>query len=365
MNVAVVILESTAAQYLGLYGAGEDPMPALTKLAGRAVVFDAAYAVYPESVKGLYATVCGASPRVGEPLEASLADPCSPLPKAFSAAGYRTGLFHAGRFGYLGMDKLVEQSGFDVAEDAGAIGGVAKSSFGVDEASTVARAIGWINDDADARPFFALYMPAAGHHPYASALPGPFSTSTEFGRYRNAIHETDEALGDFLAALPRDTVVMVFGDHGEAFGQHGGNSGHTLAIWEENVHVPMLIAIPGVTDTPRRVASPVSVLEVEATLLDLIGAARVPGQRASSMLAGADHIAPFFADYSLNWMGVRDGCWKLIYAPEEDRARLFNLCEDPGETSDVSGRFQTVNDELIKRVEQLFAVRVRPRRVAS
>jgi arylsulfatase A-like enzyme len=158
---------------------------------------------------------------------------------------------------------------------------------------------------------------------------------------------------------------MVFGDHGEAFGQHGGNFGHTLAIWEENVRVPMLISIPGVTVTPRRVTSPVSVLEVEATLLDLIGAARVPGQRASSMLADVNHVAPFFADYSLNWMGVRDGCWKLLYDRDDERTSLFNLCEDPGETSDVAGRFQPLHDELVERVEQLFAVRVRPRRVAS
>jgi len=370
MNVVVVILESTAAQYLGLYGAGEDPMPTLTGLAGRSVVFDAAYAVYPESVKGLYATLCGTGPRIGEPLEASLGDPCSPLPEAFRAAGYRTGLFHAGRFGYLGMDKLVEQSGFDVAEDAGAIGGVVRSSFGVDEASTVARTLGWIQKSDDARPFFAMYMPAAGHHPYASAIPGPFKGETEFDRYRNALHETDLALAQLVSGLSspeiiNPTLLVVFADHGEAFGQHGGNRGHTLAIWDENVHVPMLVSIPGVTATPRRVTSPVSVLAVGATLLDLIGVGQAPGRRASSMLTDINPAVPFFADYSTDLFGVRDGCWKLQYAKDDERTQLFNLCDDPGETSDVAGRFQAIHDELVKRVEQFFAVRVRPRRVAA
>lgn len=370
MNVVVVILESTAAQYLGMYGAASDPMPNLTKLAARSVVFDAAYAVYPESVKGLYATLCGTSPRIGEPLEASLGDPCSPLPRAFRAAGYRTGLFHAGRFGYLDMDKLVAQSGFDVAEDAGAIGGVVRSSFGVDEASTVKRTLDWINKRDDPRPFFAMYMPAAGHHPYASNVPGPFGNAAEFDRYRNALHEADLALGQLIDALGNPTVInptllIVFSDHGEAFGQHGGNSGHTMAIWEENVHVPMLIAIPGATAASRRVESPVSLLDVGATLLDLIGAARSPGQGASSMLSDGDRSVPFFADYSREILGIRDGCWKLQYERSEERTQLFNVCEDPGETSDVTGRFETVHDELVKLVEQFFAVRVRPRRVPA
>ena len=50
-NVILIALESTAAQYLSLYGASPDPMPNLTGLAEHAIVFEHAYAVYPESIK--------------------------------------------------------------------------------------------------------------------------------------------------------------------------------------------------------------------------------------------------------------------------------------------------------------------------
>src|SRR6185437_6276043 len=60
LNVVMVSLESTAAQYLSLFGGGHQVMPNLTALAGRALVFDNAYAVYPESIKGLYSVLCSA-----------------------------------------------------------------------------------------------------------------------------------------------------------------------------------------------------------------------------------------------------------------------------------------------------------------
>lgn len=365
MNVVVVILESTAAQYLGLYGAADDPMPNLTRLAENSVVFDAAYAAYPESVKGLYATLCGRRPRMGAPLAASLDDQCVPLPKSLGAAGYRTALFHSGRFGYLGMNDLVNRSGFDLAEDAGAIGGVVQSSFGVDEASTAGRMIDWIRKTDDARPFFAMYMPAAGHHPYASNVPGLFSAATEFGRYQNALHETDLAITQLLDALRapsilNPTLLMVFGDHGEAFGQHGGNAGHTLAIWEENVHVPMLVSIPGVTTGLTRIMSPASVLDVAPTILDLIGKSSPDEGDGITLLTPTPRIAPFFADYSVNWVGARDGCWKLLFDRDDGRAQLYDVCKDPGETSDVSRQFQKVRDELLRRTGVFFSVRIPP-----
>src|SRR5208283_268974 len=67
-SVIMVSLESTAAQYLSLYGSGYDVMPNLGAMAQRAVVFENAYAVYPESIKGLFSVLCAVFPeRNSEP----------------------------------------------------------------------------------------------------------------------------------------------------------------------------------------------------------------------------------------------------------------------------------------------------------
>jgi hypothetical protein len=339
-NVVMIILESTGAQYLASYGAADDPMPTMTALAAEAVQFDAAYAVYPESVKGLFAVLCSKAPAFDVSVQAHAAAPCSPLPRVLRESGYRTALFHSGRFGYLGMDALIARQGFDVAEDAGAIGGQVESSFGVDEPATVNRMLAWVDGLDRTRPFFLLYMPVAGHHPYATPEPGPFADPGELGRYKNALRHGDRALRtllDGVRGLERDTAFVVFGDHAEAFGQHDGNFGHTLFAYDENVRVPLLMSIPGLMTRPVRPRQVASVLDVAPTLLDLLDVPAPRDYQGSSLLSGPGRMALFFTDYALGWAGLRDGCWKFLHEVEGRRSKLFDVCLDSRETRDRAG----------------------------
>ena len=56
------MLESTGTWPLKPYGAAVDPMPNLSNLAGSSIIFENAYSVYPESIKGLFATLCSRYP---------------------------------------------------------------------------------------------------------------------------------------------------------------------------------------------------------------------------------------------------------------------------------------------------------------
>ncbi len=111
-NIVMVSLESTAAQYLSFHGGEYDLTPNLTALASNAVVFDNAYAVYPESIKGLFSVLCSTYPAFDSQPEAYEHVPCPSLPEQLSAAGYRTALFHSGRFDYLGMKSVIENRGY-------------------------------------------------------------------------------------------------------------------------------------------------------------------------------------------------------------------------------------------------------------
>jgi hypothetical protein len=73
------------------------------------------------------------------------------------------------------MRGVIDRRGFDQLEDAGTIGGVVDSSFGIDETSTVDRILRWIDELAPSDRFFATYLPIAGHHPYATNAAGPIS----------------------------------------------------------------------------------------------------------------------------------------------------------------------------------------------
>jgi glucan phosphoethanolaminetransferase (alkaline phosphatase superfamily) len=342
-HIVMVSLESTAAQYLGLYGANPDVMPNLSALAEHAIVFDHAYAVYPESIKGLFSILCSSYPAFDTAAESYDAVPCTSIAGVLSRRGYRTALFHSGRFGYLGMDAIIRERGYDILEDAGDIGGRRNSSFGVDEPSTVARILNWIDGVAEGDRFFVTYLPIAGHHPYDAPESGPFPERTDFDRYRNALHDGDAALGTLIRGirargLEERTLWIVFADHGEAFGQHDGNYGHTFQIFDENVRVPMIIAAPGLVARQARSTQIVSLIDTAPTLLDLIGEPAPARYDGRSMLDGAPRIAFFFADYSRGLLGLRDGRFKMIYELDSRRAKLYDLHDDAGERRDVARR---------------------------
>jgi arylsulfatase A-like enzyme len=316
-------------------------MPSLTALSSNALVFDSAYAVYPESIKGLFSILCSTSPAFDVDAEAYGGVACSPLPGALRRAGYRTAMFHSGRFAYLGMEAIIGNRGFEVLEDAGHIGGNHESSFGVDEPSTVARMLSWIDGLPHGERFFLMYLPIAGHHPYDSPGRGVFPNADEFGRYRNALRYGDEALGALIDGLRArglgdNTLWIVFGDHGEAFGQHEGNYGHTFYLYDENVRVPFVVSAPGLTQGRTRVRRVVSLLDTAPTILDLLGLKAPAGYQGASMLDATPRMALFFTDYSRPLAGLRDGPWKFVYELDAARGRLFDSRTDAGERIDVA-----------------------------
>jgi arylsulfatase A-like enzyme len=340
-NVVLVSLESTGAQYLRLYGGAEDVTPNLDRLAASGVVFENAYAVYPESIKGLFSILCSRFPAFDTAAEIYAKTPCRSIAAVLGRAGYQTALFHSGRFGYLGMESIVEDRGYGTLEDAGAIGGHHQSSFGVDEPSTVARVLSWIDALPREQPFFVTYLPIAGHHPYETPEPGPFPTREEIGRYRNALRYGDAALGTLMAGLrarglDERTVWVVLGDHGEALGQHQGNYGHTFFLYEENVRVPFVIAAPGAT-AGQRSRTMVSLVDTAPTILDLLGITSPITYQGRTALDGRPRMALFFTDYSLGLIGLRDGPWKFVHELESGRSKLFDLTRDPRETVNVAG----------------------------
>lgn len=339
-SVVWIMLESTGARYLAPYGAAADPMPNVTALAASGLVFDHAYTVYPESIKALFAALCASEPaaftaasRYREGVR-----PCASLATVLSGAGYRTALFHSGRFVYLGMADVLAGRGFQELYDAGDVGGQFASSFGVDEPATVRRMLQVVDSARPGEPFFLMYLPIAGHHPYESPGDGPrpFGEADGFHRYLSDLAMGDAALGTLIQGLRErgldDRILWVIsGDHGQAFFQHEGNFAHSLYIYEENVQIPLILAIPGALDAPIHVPQLASTIDVAPTVLDLLGMARPASSQGRSLLAPKPGIARFFTDHTLWQVGLRQGRWKLIHEMGTGRTMLFDLSSDPNE----------------------------------
>ncbi|MEO6710245.1 MAG: sulfatase-like hydrolase/transferase, partial [Planctomycetota bacterium] len=164
---------------------------------------------------------------------------------------------------------------------------------------------------ATGSPFFAFALLDSAHQtydfpagdapfkPYAEELDYLEMARTHDGllreqvrnRYKNALHYVDSVAGSMLDALEssgqlENTIVLVTGDHGEEFAEHG-HWGHTSNFAPEQVEVPLLLRGPGIAVGVE--TRPTSHVDVAATLLEACGLS--PAQRRSWTL-GENLLAP-------------------------------------------------------------------------
>jgi len=182
-------------------------------------------------------------------------------------------------------------------------------------------------------------------------------------RYEERVRIVDGRIGALIQRLKAlevydQTVIVVVGDHGEGFGEHGvvGHVGEWW-LWEETLAVPFLVKPAGDGAPGGEVAVPVSLVDVTPTILELAGLP-VPGDFDGRSLAPAVHGAalesiPIFASIMGTTIGVRDGDWKLV-APcvtRPGRAALrfllHDLAHDPLEQRNLITAQPAVADRLL------------------
>jgi arylsulfatase A-like enzyme len=184
--------------------------------------------------------------------------------------------------------------------------------------------------------------------------------------YDASVAFADEEIGRLLEHLPEETLVVITGDHGEEFREHGGFlHGHT--VYEELVHVPLLVTGPGIC-SDRTNDELVSHVDIGPTIAELAG---IPGfddasgrSLSASLLRGRSsrRSAPVFSILEVGEskvIGVRRDSWKLVYDDVNERATLFDLSTDPGELQDVAAAEPRVLRKFID------AIRDRRSRVAE
>ena len=171
----------------------------------------------------------------------------------FQSQGYQTGLFAASDLRFEGLAAFYKNMKYDKFHHYGIAPKSFKAknylnSWGGDDHSMVEEALKWFKIASKAgKPFFAHLLPDATHHPYSvpEGYKTPFTGGDpRFTKYRNAMHYTDYAFGLLVAGLKEqglyeDTVIILTGDHGEAFGRANGdhprNFLHKNFLFDENI----------------------------------------------------------------------------------------------------------------------------------
>lgn len=176
--------------------------------------------------------------------------------------------------------------------------------------------------------------------------------------YFGLVTSMDRMIGSILDALDRNsladnTAIIYLSDHGEQLGEHGLWWKQTF--YESSVKVPGIISWPGTLPAGRRMDEVVSMLDFNATMLDMLDAPALPDSRGRSLM-------PLMTGAATNWDNVaysefcgpgyiqrmiRKDNWKLNYYHGYP-AQLFDLANDPDELQDVSNepKLAQTRDEL-------------------
>jgi arylsulfatase A-like enzyme len=189
--------------------------------------------------------------------------------------------------------------------------------------------------------------------------------------YRANLQQVDRRVAELLEAVDLEsTLVVVLSDHGEAFDQHK-RLGHSWLSYEEYVRIPLILDHPRL---PRGVvvSEPVMSIDVLPTLIELfaLDAPDIEPQGRSLLgVLGGEPLAreAVFTSSRRNEAGrqdlaVFDGRHKLLVRLPTRRTWLFDLEDDPGETTDLSEerpeeveRLSTLLEDWWRRQRPLLA----------
>jgi arylsulfatase A-like enzyme len=391
-NVLLYVIDTLRADRLGLYGAARPTTPHLDRFAGQAIVFERAMAQSSWTRPSVASVLTGLHPfahgavAIGDRVGAH----ARLLPEVFAAHGYET-------------KALVTNA--NVSEPFGFARGFARFDYLSEDADRAgvhvpARllhddVLAWL-DTRGRRPFF-LYVhasdPHAPYHPSSAAAarfvrPGLASTidpaaplrglherrrsltADDFEHLRSLyeaeVADLDAELGrlfDELAArgVLDDTIVVVVADHGEEFGDHGGIE-HGTSLYQELVHVPLLVRLPGGRGARTRVVA--QHVDLLPTLLSLVGLP-VPSGLPGRVLLAADGRVTSDDDVevlSTTWFGrtaltsLVVPPWKVILPERGDAPiQLFDLDRDPHERMDLAAAHPVVVGYATQRVAEIEA----------
>jgi arylsulfatase A-like enzyme/Tfp pilus assembly protein PilF len=325
-SILLVTLDTTRADAVGPDAVGVQT-PAITAIAAAGLRFRHAYAPAPETLPSHASMLTGLYPAghaVRENARTLQAGHVL-VTERLRAAGYATAAFVSsftlsGRFGLA--------RGFEVYDETFPAGQAERTA-----AATTAAALAYLAS-APRQPLFLWVHYYDPHHPYTP--PPPYQERFARAPYLGEVAYMDEQIGRLVKAFEgRSTgppAMLVVADHGEGLGEHG-ESLHGNLLYQSTMHVPLIIAGPGVA--PGVSETPVSIRRVFHTILDWAGldAAGSLRQAPTEVVLG-EAMRPFLAyGWQPQVMAV-DGRHKSILA---GRVEIYDVVADPGERHDRSG----------------------------
>jgi arylsulfatase A-like enzyme/Flp pilus assembly protein TadD len=345
--VILISIDTLRADHLPAYGYKQVETPALDALRGDGILFERAYSTTPLTfpshstlLTGVLPATHGVRDNVGYKLDAAkIGKGELPfLPQILKRAGYKTG---GAVSAYVLQGKSGISTGFDFYEDGiefrtgTGLGGLQRSGS---ETLKISRP--WLESVKD-KPFFFFFHIYEPHTPYTP--PEPYA-SKYTSKYDGEIATADHIVGELVDELKRlelydKALIVLLSDHGEGLGDHGEDE-HGVFLYNEAIHVPLLVKLPEAQRAGGTTARPVQLLDVAPTVLGLLGLEVPKIMPGISLLA--DNVAPrriysetFYPRIHFGWselFSLVDESHHYIESPDPE---LYDREKDPRETKNV------------------------------
>ncbi|SHF43954.1 Arylsulfatase A [Mariniphaga anaerophila] len=350
-NVLFVVLESAGAVYFDAYGGTFQLSPNLNKYAQQALIFEQMYAHAPATNRSLVSILGSIYPYLSYKSLTQEA-PKVELPTISSelkAKGYRTSFFSTADLNFQNCNQFLSNRGFDVIEDFANIKCAEEFHLdnsdylegnGKDDMCLADRLASWLDEDTT-QNFFSMMWTVQGHYPYFFGDEEEnFDVSeVNYNRYLNCLKYNDEVIGNVMQILEdrnlaETTLVVVFGDHGEAFGQHG-QYGHATSLYEENIKVPLYFINP-VLFSGERKSDIAGMKDLATTVFPIIGEDCPSAWQGRNLLNTYSTEGFFLAPWSDYLFGYRNNNMKYIFNETLNSVEVFDLASDPHETKNLA-----------------------------
>jgi arylsulfatase A-like enzyme len=352
LNLVVVTVETLRADHASFIGATRDTTPNLRRLAQESLVFERMYSSAPLTRLGVASLFSSFAPSEIEWIPQAPdkrmrhLGPSTPwLPELLARHRYET------------IAVLTDFSAFTLQEDAGFERGFRHydtstkleyrggTMWGFPAAQQVDKALAHV--ERAEKPFLLWLHFFEPHFRYEQPPGAPLFGRDEQARYDAEIWHVDHELGRLVEGLRRlqqwdRTVMLVTGDHGEAFGEHD-DRWHGSNLFDPQMRPAALLRVPGVR--AKRVSQAVTFTDLAPTfarvldqrdvfdelrgrsLAPLMHHDRLPKQLATGFVTECFSVddghayQAAYVDYPL----------KLIYVEQGRRFSFYDLEADPGE----------------------------------
>jgi arylsulfatase A-like enzyme len=378
-NVVFVVLESTRARSVTPYeditpsdedGEGPQITPFMDDLADESLLAERAYTTTPHTSMATTSMQCGIYPDPATEVTAAEPGgiPARCLPELLGEQGYSSAWFQSATEEFENRPQLVENFGYEDfygLEDMDTEGFERASYLGYEDDIMLEPSRKWLEENADDGPFVANYLTITPHHEYlAPERYGREDLAEDDieNRYLNGVRYTDFFLRNLFeqykeAGEYEDTIFVIVGDHGEAFGEHGVK-GHDGVPYEEGLRVPLMIHDPQrqdwVNGGERIDGPPSNHTDLAPTVLDMLGYRTERGEYPGSSLLDLPEGRTLFSQCRPDRLCSTSlrGDSRYIYNYGKEPEELYDLSEDPNQRDNAAP--ETDPAELDERREEVL-----------